>query len=123
MLIGIGVLIAVADAEMAGILRRYFADFSIMFLMAAVLLLFIVNENIENGSKAHAVFVRVLPATVAIGVAYTVLLCITAETGWVSDAYHGHTKVCSKRSILDEEPLRQLPTAAGQAEGDICRNF
>ena len=86
-LIGIGVLIAVADAEMAGILQRYFADFSIMFLMAAVLLLFIVNENIENGSKAHAVFVRVLPVAVAIGVAYTVLLCITAETGWVSDAY------------------------------------
>ena len=86
-LIGIGVLIAVADAEMAGILQRYFADFSIMFLMAAVLLLFIVNENIENGSKAHAVFVRVLPVAVAIGVAYTVLLFITAETGWVSDAY------------------------------------
>ena len=86
-LIGIGVLIAVADAEMAGILQRYFADFSIMFLMAAVLLLFIVNENIENGSKAHAVFVRVLPMAVAVGVAYTVLLCITAETGWVSDAY------------------------------------
>ena len=86
-LIGIGVLIAVADAEMAGILQRYFADFSIMFLMAAVLLLFIVNENIENGSKAHAVFVRVLPVAVAIGVAYTVLLCITAETGWASDAY------------------------------------
>ena len=86
-LIGIGVLIAVADAEMAGILQRYFADFSIMFLMAAVLLLFIVNENIENGSKAHAVFVSVLPVAVAVGVAYTVLLCITAETGWVSDAY------------------------------------
>ena len=95
-----------------------------MFLMAAVLLLFIVNENIENGSKAHAVFVRVLPATVAIGVAYTVLLCITAETGWVSDAYPWAYKVCSKRSNSGRrEPLRQLPTAAGQAEGDICRNF
>ena len=110
MLIGIGVLIAVADAEMAGILQRYFADFSIMFLMAAVLLLFIVNENIENGSKAHAVFVRVLPVAVAVGVAYTVLLCITAENrvGYRMPT-HGHTKACSRRSNSGrKEPLWRL---------------
>ena len=40
-----GVIVALADAEMAGILQRYFADFSFMFLAAVVLLVFIVNEN------------------------------------------------------------------------------
>ena len=35
-----GVIVALADAEMAGILQRYFADFSFMFLAAVVLLVF-----------------------------------------------------------------------------------
>lgn len=43
-----GALIAVLDAEMAGILQRYYADFSFMFLAAVVLLVFIVNENLPD---------------------------------------------------------------------------
>lgn len=82
-----GVVIGVADAEVAGILQRYFADFSIMFLMAAVLLIFIVNENIPVEGGARLVFVRVLPVLVAVGVVYSVLLCLVAETGWWSEAY------------------------------------
>lgn len=39
------VLIAVLDAQMAGILQRYYSDFSFMLLAAAVLLVFILNEN------------------------------------------------------------------------------
>ena len=82
-----GVLIGVADAEVAGILQRYFADFSVMFLMAAVLLLFIVNENIDHASRAHAVWLAALPIAVGVGVVYSLLLCLVPESGWLSDAY------------------------------------
>lgn len=47
-----GVLVAILDAEMAGILQRYYADFSFMFLSAVVLLVFIVNENIPDTTPA-----------------------------------------------------------------------
>lgn len=82
-----GVAVALLDAELAGILQRYFADFSFMFLAAAVLLLFIVNENLERGSTDYDVFIRVLLAFVAISVTYSVLLCAVPETGWYSDIY------------------------------------
>ncbi|MDO4442410.1 MAG: cytochrome C oxidase Cbb3 [Slackia sp.] len=82
-----GVVIGIADAEVAGILQRYFADFSIMFLMAAVLVIFVLNENMTPGSALHALMLRVLPVAVFVGLAYTALLCLTAESGWWSDAY------------------------------------
>lgn len=86
-LLASGAIIGIADAEVAGILQRYFADFSIMFLMAAVLVVFILNENMEPGSAIHALMLRVLPVAVFAGLAYTALLCLTAESGWWSDAY------------------------------------
>lgn len=86
-LIASGVIIGIADAEVAGILQRYFADFSIMFLMAAVLLAFILNENLKPGSTAQRLFVRVLPLVVAVGVTYSCLLCLVDEAGWWSQAY------------------------------------
>lgn len=42
------VLIALLDAQMAGILQRYYSDFSFMLLAAAVLLVFILNENCSD---------------------------------------------------------------------------
>lgn len=45
-----GVAIALLDAQLAGILQRYYADFSFMFLAATVLLVFIVNENLSDVS-------------------------------------------------------------------------
>ncbi|MFR3092849.1 MAG: hypothetical protein ACLTMP_14870 [Eggerthella lenta] len=42
-MLGGGVIVALAGAEMPGILQRYFADFSFMFLAAVVLLVFIEN--------------------------------------------------------------------------------
>lgn len=86
-LIASGVVIGIADAEVAGILQRYFADFSIMFLMAAVLLVFILNENLAPDSTAQRLFVRVLPLVVAVGVLYSLLLCLVDEAGWWSQAY------------------------------------
>lgn len=98
-----GVAIAIVDAEMAGILQRYYADFSVMFLSAVVLLVFIANENIEDapavrGSlmrqrgtarpiKARSLLTKTLIVLVAIGVVYSALLCFTPETGWYSDIY------------------------------------
>ncbi|HJF66571.1 MAG TPA: cytochrome C oxidase Cbb3 [Slackia equolifaciens] len=86
-LIASGVIIGIADAEVAGILQRYFADFSIMFLMAAVLLAFILNENLKPGSTPQRLFVGVLPLVVAVGVVYSCLLCLVDEAGWWSQAY------------------------------------
>lgn len=82
-----GVTMALLDAQMAGILQRYFADFSFMFLAAAVLLVFIVNENVEAGTTASDVLLEVLLALVAISVLYSTLLCFVPETGWYSDMY------------------------------------
>ena len=82
-----GVIIGVADAEVAGILQRYFADFSIMFLMAAVLIAFIINENLDHRSTLYGLFLRIMPVLVFVGVIYSVLLCFVAESGWWSDAY------------------------------------
>lgn len=86
-LLASGVLVALLDAEMAGILQRYYADFSFMFLAAVVLLAFIVNENLSPGSTTAQVFTKVLLALVAVSVLYSVLLCFVAETGWYSDIY------------------------------------
>lgn len=46
-LISLAVIIAVLDAQVAGILQRYYADFSFMLLISAVLLAFIANEKIS----------------------------------------------------------------------------
>lgn len=82
-----GVVIALADAEMAGILQRYYADFSLMFLLVVVLLGFIMNENLDHGGRAFATGTRVLPVLVGMSLAYSFLLFFVAETGWYSDAY------------------------------------
>ena len=86
LLIG-GVIVALADAEMAGILQRYFADFSFMFLAAVVLLAFIVNENLSPGSTTQTLLMKVLLVLVALSVLYSALLCFVPETGWYSDIY------------------------------------
>ena len=86
-LLATGVLVALVDAEMAGILQRYYADFSFMFLAAVVLLAFIVNENLAPGSTMAQIFTKVLLALVAISVLYSVLACFVPETGWYSDIY------------------------------------
>ena len=82
-----GVIVALADAEMAGILQRYFADFSFMFLAAVVLLVFIVNEHLTPGSVVQNLLMKVLLVLVAVSVLYSALLCFVPETGWYSDVY------------------------------------
>lgn len=86
-LLSAGILVALLDAQMAGILQRYFADFSFMFLAAAVLLVFIVNENLDQASTTHNVLMKVLLVVVSISVLYSLLLCFVPETGWFSDVY------------------------------------
>ena len=82
-----GVVVALMDAEMAGILQRYFADFSFMFLAAVVLLVFIVNENLRPGTQTQQLLMKVLLVLVSISVLYSVLVCFIPETGWFSDIY------------------------------------
>lgn len=86
-LLAVGVILALLDAQMAGILQRYYADFSFMFLAAAVLLIFIVNENFDPRSTTHKILMKVLLALVIISVLYSTLLCFVPETGWYSDIY------------------------------------
>ncbi len=104
-----GVAIAVVDAEMAGILQRYYADFSFMFLAVVVLLVFIANENIDERMPADAhrpwrarrkgcgrivrqpttrsLLTKALIVLVTLSVGYSALLCFVPETGWYSDIY------------------------------------
>ena len=104
-----GVLVAIVDAEGAGILQRYYADFSFMFLASAVLIAFILNENAlvtssldvaelerEQGGRSLNVvplhlsgnlLYKVIMLTVTVSVLYSVLLCFVPETGWYSDVY------------------------------------
>ncbi len=81
-----GVLLAILDAEMAGILQRYFADFSFLFLAPAVLLIFIVNENMLAGTT-RTLLMKGLICVVAISVVYSWLVGFAPETGWVSEIY------------------------------------
>lgn len=97
-----GFVIAIADAELAGILQRYFADFSFMFLSSAILLIFIFNEAFdlfgareeELNTKAKetihlatVVLNRAIIVAITLSVLYSILLCFVPETGWYSDIY------------------------------------
>lgn len=86
-LIGAGLTTSLLDAEMAGILQRYYADFSFMFLAAAVLLAFIANENMREDSGLERLFRRGLPVLVGFSVLYIVLLCFVPESGWYASVY------------------------------------
>lgn len=81
-LIVVAVLVAILDAQMAGILQRYYADFSFMFLLAAVLLAFIANEKVSLWPKKYKSLVSgVTLALVGVSVLYSLLICFVVETG------------------------------------------
>jgi hypothetical protein len=82
-----GVVVACLAAQGAGILQRYYADFSFLFLSAAVLLVFIANENLDPWSTRWLMLLKVLVTMVALSLCYSWLVCLVAETGWVSDIY------------------------------------
>ena len=86
-LLASGVVIALLDAEMAGILQRYYADFSFMFLAATVLLVFIANEALQTHPQLRGLLLKVLIVLVTLSVAYSSLLCFVPEIGWYSDVY------------------------------------
>lgn len=86
-LLSLGLAVALLDAQMAGILQRYFADFSFMFLAAAVLLIFVVNENLDHRSGTRDILLKVLIALVFVSVLYISLTCFIPETGWYSNVY------------------------------------
>ncbi len=98
-----GLVVACLDAEMAGILQRYTADFSILLLVPAVLLCFVANDALADtkgaeplpalGERtvskafAHKMFLRVVGVLVFVSLVYSTLVCFIPETGWYSDVY------------------------------------
>ena len=83
----LGVLLCCLDGEAAGILQRYYADFSFLFLAAAVLVVFIANESLDAWSHEWLLMQRVLVVLVGASMLYSSLICLVPETGWISDAY------------------------------------
>jgi|GEM_PF-7126950 len=45
------------------------------------------NENITHGTQMANILLKVLIALVTLSVLYSVLLCLVAEVGWLSDVY------------------------------------
>lgn len=88
-LLATGLIVALLDAQMAGILQRYFADFSFMFFATIVLVVFILNEGMHGmiSFNLRKTMVSGLGLLVGLGVLYSVLLCFAMETGWYSDVY------------------------------------
>ena len=101
-----GLIVACLDAQMAGILQRYTADYSILMLIPAILLCFIANDALapsgeedERGAElkvgssvvpkalTHRLFLRVLGVLVFVSLLYSTLVCFIPETGWYSDVY------------------------------------
>ena len=75
-------LIAILDAQMAGILQRYYADFSFMLLISAVLLAFIANEKVSLWPKKYkSIVTNIMIGLVGISVLYSLLICFVVETG------------------------------------------
>ena len=83
----LGVLLCCLDGEAAGILQRYFADFSFLFLAAAVLVVFIANESLDAWSHEWLLMQRALVVLVGVSLLYPWLMCLVPETGWISSAY------------------------------------
>lgn len=86
-MVTMGFVIACLDAEMAGILQRYYTDFSFFFLSATALLVFIVNDGVDHSSERACVYLTTLIVLVAVTLLYQVMLCLVPETGWVSEIY------------------------------------
>ena len=83
----LGVLLCCLDGEAAGILQRYYADFSFLFLAAAILVVFIANESLDAWSHEWLLMQRVLVVLVGLSLMYSGLMCLVPETGWISSAY------------------------------------
>ena len=86
-LIASSVVVALADAELAGVLQRYYADFSVMLLLVAVLVVFIFNENVDHGTQGYELACRALTIMVGLSLFYMLCLCFVAESDWYSGAY------------------------------------
>lgn len=92
-----GVVVACMDAQMAGILQRYTADYTTLFLIPAVLLAFVANDALSAHAKtaegklflkkSHTLYLRGIQVAVALSILYVTLVCLVPETGWYSDIY------------------------------------
>lgn len=87
LLLVLGVLLCCLDGQAAGILQRYFADFSFLFLGAAVLVMLIANESLDAWSREWLLMQRVLVVLVGLSLLHPALLAFVPESSWISSAY------------------------------------
>lgn len=88
-LLAVALIIAILDAQVAGILQRYYADFSFMLLISAILLAFIANESISLWAKKYkSIITGILIAVVSVSCIYSLLTCFVVENGWYGDVYN-----------------------------------
>lgn len=89
-----GVIVACLDAQMAGILQRYTADYSVLFLMPAVLLAFIANDALavrtgvgpHEGKGRRALVARDAALAAQPGGAFGADAAQTAPEGYIARA-------------------------------------
>ena len=96
-LVASGVLVALLDAELAGILQRYYADFSFMFLAAAVLLCFVVNEQLAERAALHDLMLKLLLVLVGVSVAYSACSASLRKPVGTPMCTRGPIRGCSMR--------------------------
>ena len=73
MLIAFGVITSLLDAQLAGILQRYFSDFSLMFYLGALIVFLAVLADTENEEKRKYMH-KILLVCMAVAFIYQLLL-------------------------------------------------
>ena len=73
MLIAFGVITSLLDAQLAGILQRYFSDFSLMFYLGALIVFLAVLADTENEEKRKDMH-KILLVCMAVAFIYQLLL-------------------------------------------------
>lgn len=68
-----GLVIAVADAQMAGLLVGYTGDFAIFFFLPAITTLLALLESVREGSKQNHLLLTMTSLSIFIGITYNVL--------------------------------------------------
>lgn len=82
-LAAIGIITPLLDAQFAGILQRYFADFSLMLYMSAALILLSIINNIKKDTHRYVVRIGLFACVIAMVIYQGALIM---RVGQISDA-------------------------------------
>ncbi len=78
-LAAIGIITPLLDAQFAGILQRYFADFSLMLYMSAALILLSIINNIKGDAHRHVLRVGLFACVIAMVIYQSALIMRVGE--------------------------------------------